>query len=78
MSNLGIRKIRGTRIAILASTFLFAFNYQPSWVLDNFWFKADFYDVIPFKISFVVFQFIYSSVTTFLVELGIKFIKKYA
>ncbi len=78
MQKLSFGKIRATRIAILVGVFLFGFNYQPNWVLNNFWLKADFYDVIPFKISFLVFQLVFSLVSTLIVEFGIRFIKKYA
>jgi hypothetical protein len=52
--------------------------YQPTWVYQNFWSKADFYDSIPFAVPYLFFIIIYSSMTTGLVELGIRFIKKYA
>ena len=67
-----------TRIALLFLTFLMAMAYQPTWVYQNFWTKADFYDVIPFTLPYLVFLVIYSSITTGLVELGIRFIEKYA
>jgi hypothetical protein len=66
------------RISLLAMVFLVAFLYQPNWVYENFWSKADFYDAIPFTVPFIVFALIYASITTFLTELGIRFIKKYA
>jgi hypothetical protein len=67
-----------TRIALLSLTFLMAMVYQPTWVYQNFWSKADFYDSIPFAVPYLFFIIIYSSMTTGLVELGIRFIKKYA
>jgi len=67
-----------TRIALLATTFLVAMLYQPNWVYENFWSKADFYDSIPFSVPYLVFLLIYSVITTGLAELGIRFIKKYA
>lgn len=67
-----------TRISLLALTFLIAMVYQPNWVYENFWSKADFYDSIPFTIPYLVFLVVYSSITTGLAELGIRFIKKYA
>jgi hypothetical protein len=51
--------------------------YQPNWVYENFWSKANFYESFPFAVPFLVFLIIYSSITTVLVELGIRFIKKY-
>ena len=67
-----------TRIALLATTFLVAMLYQPNWVYENFWSKADFYDLIPFAVPYLAFLIIYSAITTGLAELGIRFIKKYA
>ena len=67
-----------TRIALLVTTFLVAMLYQPNWVYENFWSKADFYDSIPFSVPYLVFLLIYSVMTTGLAELGIRFIKKYA
>jgi hypothetical protein len=67
-----------TRILLLVLTFLAAMIYQPNWVYQNFWNKADFYDSIPFAVPFLVFLIIYSAITTGLTELGIRFIKKYA
>jgi hypothetical protein len=51
--------------------------YQPNWVYENFWSKADFYDSIPFTVPYLAFLLIYSAITTGLAELGIRFIKKY-
>ena len=67
-----------TRISLLVLTFLVAMAYQPNWVYENFWSNADFYDLIPFKVPYLVFLFVYSSITTGLAELGIRFIKNYA
>ena len=67
-----------TRIALLVLTFLTAMVYQPNWVYENFWSKADFYSLIPFAVPFLVFLIIYSAITTGLTELGIRLIKKYA
>lgn len=67
-----------TRIALLATTFLVAMLFQPNWVYENFWSRADFYDSIPFNVPFLAFLFIYSAITTGLAELGIRFSKKYA
>ena len=66
------------RISILSFTFLLAFIYQPSWVYNNFWFRADFYDSIPFTVPYWVFLLIYAIISTAFVELVIRLIKKYA
>ena len=64
-------------ISVLGFIFLLAFFYQPNWVYENFWGKADFYDSLPFTVPYLVFLFIYAVITTSLAELGIRFIKKY-
>ena len=66
------------RISLLSFTFLLGMLFQPNWVYENFWSKADFYDSIPFTVPYLVFLLIYSVITTGLAELGIRFIKKYA
>ena len=67
-----------TRIALLVLTFISAMAYQPNWVYENFWSKAEYYDSIPFTVPYLVFLIIYSAITTGLAELGIRFVKKYA
>jgi hypothetical protein len=57
--------------------FLFGLVYQPNWVLDNFWLKADFYDDIPFRVPYLVFLIIYSYVNLIFVWYVVKFIKKH-
>lgn len=66
------------RITLLALTFLIAMAYQPNWVYENFWSKANFYDSIPFTVPYLTFLIIHSAITTGLAELGIRFIKKFA
>ena len=66
------------RIALLTLTFVSAFIYQPMWVYENFWSKADFYDSIPFDVPYFVFLLIYASIATAVAELVIRFIKKFA
>ena len=57
--------------------FLFGLVYQPNWVINNFWLKADFYDDIPFQVPYLVFLIIYSWLSTIFVWYLVKFIKKY-
>ena len=66
------------RIALLSLTFVSAFIYQPMWVYENFWSKADFYESIPFDVPYFVFVLTYASITTAVAELVIRFIKKFA
>jgi hypothetical protein len=70
--------MKKTRISILVVTFLFGLIYQPVWVYNNFWFRADFYDSIPFTIPYWSFLLMYSLISTAFVELVIRFVKKYA
>jgi len=64
-------------ISLLGFVFLSTFFYQPNWVYENFWSKADFYDSIPFTVPYLIFQFIYAALTTAFADLGIRFVKKY-
>ena len=57
--------------------FLFGLVYQPNWVINNFWLKADFYDDIPFQVPYLVFLIIYSYLNLIFVWYAVKFIKKY-
>jgi len=66
-----------TRMAVLAATFLFAFNFQPGWVADNFWYKANFYKSLPFEVPYIIYQLIYAVITTLIVECGVRFIKRF-
>jgi hypothetical protein len=65
------------RISLLVGVFLSAMFFQPNWVYENFWSKANFYDSLPFTVPYLAFLVIYSLITTVLAELGIRFIKKY-
>jgi hypothetical protein len=64
-------------ISLLGFIFLCALVYQPGWVTENFWSKADFYESLPFTVPFFVFISIYASISTAIAELGIRFVKKY-
>ncbi len=66
-----------TRISILVIIFLSAMFYQPSWVHENFWSKADFYDSVPFTVPYLAFITIYSLIVTSFAESAIRLIKKY-
>lgn len=66
------------RISILSLIFLAAFFYQPNWVYENFWSRADFYESLPFTVPYLVFQVVFAAIATSLTELGIRVIKKYA
>lgn len=74
----GYVEMNKTRITLLALTFSTSMLYQPNWVYENFWSKADFYDSIPFTVPYLAFLIIYSVIITSFAELAIRFIKKYA
>ena len=70
--------MKKAHISILVVTFLFGLIYQPVWVYNNFWYKADFYDSIPFTVPYWVFLLVYAIISTVFVESVIRLIKKYA
>ena len=63
--------------AILLATFIFSFFVQPSWVYNNFWAKADFYDSIPFAVPYFVYASIAALTAAGTCELAIRFVQKY-
>jgi hypothetical protein len=64
-------------ISLLTTIFIISFFYQPNWVYENFWGKANFYDPLPFTVPYLVFLFVYAFIATALAESGIRFVKKY-
>lgn len=64
-------------VSLLGFIFLVAVLYQPNWIYENFWSRADFYDSLPFELPYLVFLLVYAGISTALAELGIRFIKKY-
>ena len=67
-----------TRIALLAFCALVSIFFQPNWVSDNFWYKAEFWDALPFNFPYMGFIFIYAAISTLLFDQLIRFVKKYA
>jgi len=51
---------------------------MPSWIYDNFWGKAEFWDSWGFRIPYLLFIALYALLMTALVEATIRFIKKFA
>jgi hypothetical protein len=51
---------------------------QPNWVTDNFWYKAEFWDALPFNFPYMGFILIYAAIVTALFDQFIRFVKKYA
>lgn len=56
--------------------FLIGFLYQPNWVRDNFWLKADFYDAFPFKFPYLLFLLIYSTLSVGATWTVIRWVKR--
>jgi len=69
-------KVTKKQMVFYVLVFLFGLIYQPNWVLDNFWLKADFYDDIPFQVPYLVFLIIYSYLSLIFVWYVVKFVKK--
>jgi hypothetical protein len=63
--------------AFYFAVFLFGFVYQPDWVRDNFWLKADFYGSLPFQFPFFLFLISYASISAFFAFIVIKSVKKH-
>jgi hypothetical protein len=76
---------RGTKVkrptviqfVFYALVFLTGFIYQPNWVYENFWSKADFYSSIPFDFPYFGYILIYCCISTTYIWLLVKFAKKY-
>jgi hypothetical protein len=56
---------------------LFGFGYQPNWVYENFWGKADFWEVLPFAPSFYLFLSLYAIISTLVVYFLVQLTKKF-
>ncbi len=69
-------KVTKKQMVFYVLVFLFGLVYQPNWVLDNFWLKADFYEDIPFQVPYLVFLIIYSYLSLIFVWYVVKFVKK--
>jgi hypothetical protein len=57
--------------------FVIGFLFQPNWVYENFWSKAEFYDSLPFHFPYLGFLVIYSVSQTLLALVGVRLVKKY-
>jgi hypothetical protein len=67
------------RISLLVLFFLIGFFLpEPNFIYENFWSKAEFWEVLPFTPSYLFYRFLYAVFLMGFVELGIRFIKKYA
>ena len=70
-------KVTKKQMVFYVLVFLFGLVYQPNWVYNNFWFKAGFYEDIPFQVPYLVFLIVYSYLNTIFVWYVVKFIKRY-
>jgi hypothetical protein len=73
-----MKNLTKSRIALLSLCFLISVFVQPNWVTDNFWYKADFWDALPFNFPYMGFILIYAAICTLLFDQFIRFVKKYA
>lgn len=60
----------------LVIVFLGGMVYQPNWVYENFWAKADFYSSLPFTFPFFLYLLIASSLQTAFIYFAIRLIKR--
>jgi len=72
-------RMNKVRISILAFFFLVSFLLpEPLFIFQNFWSRAEFWEVLPFTVNVLLYKFLYAVIITGFVELLIRFIKKYA
>ena len=57
--------------------FVIGLIYQPNWIYENFWSKAEFYDSLPFEFPYFGFILVYSCLSTGLAFLLVKFTKRH-
>jgi len=65
------------RILILTLTFFSGMIRVPDWVYGNFW-NIEFWELFPFTFKYGYFVFIYAVLSTLMMELFIRIVKKYA
>jgi hypothetical protein len=65
------------KISILSLTFVAGMIHVPDWVYNRFW-NISFWEIFPFTFKYGYFAFIYAVISTALLELFIRFVKKYS
>ena len=65
------------QVAFYSIVFLAGIVYQPVWVYENFWYKADFYDSLPFDFPDYGFITIYCCLSTAYVWLLVRLAKRF-
>ena len=72
-------RMNKVRISILIFFFLIGFFLpEPNFIFQNFWSRAEFWEALPFTPSYYLYRFLYAVFLMGFVELGIRFMKKYA
>ena len=75
--SLTMQILKSRQVVFYLFVLLFGFGYQPNWVYENFWSKADFWEVLPFVPSFYMFLSIYAISSTLLVYFLVQLTKKH-
>ena len=70
-------KFTKKEIAFYSLVFLSGQVYQPGWVYDNFWGKANFYESIAFTVYYWQFALVYSIILVPVVWYAVRLIKRY-
>jgi len=70
-------KFTKKEIAFYSLVFLSGQVYQPNWVYDNFWGKADFYDSLPFTVYYWQYCIVYSLILVPVVWYVVRLVKRY-
>jgi hypothetical protein len=72
-----LKRMSFKQYSFYSLVFLFGFLYQPNWVNDNFWLKADFYEVLPFQVPYILFLSLYSTASVLFIFQVIRLVKKH-
>jgi hypothetical protein len=75
--HLTMRKMKARQVTFYTLVLLFGFGYQPNWVYENFWSKAEFWNVLPFTPSYYLYLLIYAIISTLVVYYMVQIAKKY-
>lgn len=72
-----MKKPSVVQVVFYSLVFLVGIVYQPVWVYENFWYKADFYDVLPFSFPYLGFISLYCCVSTAYVWILVRLAKRF-
>ena len=73
-----IKNIKPGHLFLLFAVVLSAYIYQPTWVYNNFWARADFYSSIPFRVPYFVYLTVYALFSVVAMEIFVRFVKRFA